>query len=126
LRDLGQAAQGELPFILQVPLLEAAQLADEAEAVGAAGVSLGAPRGSLPSPTGRLINGRLYGPSLFPIVLEAVSEINTLGIPIIAGGVSSSREVAALQEAGAGAIQLDYVIWQPGGLRNLLDRISSE
>ena len=117
LSALGGAAQGELPFILQLPLTEAAGLAREAVAAGAAAISLGPPRGALPAPSGRLVNGRLYGPGVFPLVLDAISRLRGMEFPIIAGGgVSSNAEADALREAGAAAVQLDYVLWRPGGM----------
>jgi dihydroorotate dehydrogenase (NAD+) catalytic subunit len=111
--DLIQAGLGELPIIARVPLeraLEVGQLAVEA---GAVAVSLGPPRGALPGPDGILVQGRLYGPSLFPGSLEAVRTLVTEGLPVIgAGGVYHRSQVEVMLEVGAMAVQLDTVLWR--------------
>jgi dihydroorotate dehydrogenase len=97
--------------------------------MGAAAVSLAAPRGMLPLPPrfvsagaplsangeGELVMGRLFGPSLFPRTLAVVHAAARLGLPVIGGGGVYKREQAeVLKEAGAMAVQLDAVLWRGG------------
>jgi dihydroorotate dehydrogenase (NAD+) catalytic subunit len=110
-----RAACGELPVIARLPVDQAAALAPAALAAGAAAVSLGAPRGTLPIPGGGFVQGRLYGPAIFPQALAAVRSLAQSGIPVIgAGGVYSQAQVEAMQAAGALAVQLDAMLWRTG------------
>jgi dihydroorotate dehydrogenase len=103
-----QAAIGELPVILRLPLEQADDLAHAAIEAGANAVSLGAPRGKL---TG--IQGRMYGPAVFPLALRAVEKLAETGLPVIAaGGVYQPEHVDAMLAAGAFAVQLDAVLWR--------------
>jgi len=111
--EIVSAAVGELPLVVNVPLNAAGEgwLARLA-GVGAAALSLGAPRGTLPVPGGRLVTGRLYGPALFPQALAALRTALAHGLPVIAGsGVYSQTDGEALLAAGAAAVQLDTVLW---------------
>lgn len=108
-----QAACGELPVIARLPLDQADALAPAALAAGAAAISLGAPRGVLPLPSGRLLEGRLYGPALFPQAMAAVRSLAQAGFPVIgAGGVYTPVHAQAMLAAGAFAVQLDAVLWR--------------
>jgi dihydroorotate dehydrogenase len=116
---LARTAAGELPLVVRLPLERARDLLDTAgmafSETGVAAVSLGPPRGSLPEPGRSMAHGRMYGPALFPLVLEVVQSIARLGIPVIAaGGVYSAQDVDALLTAGAMAVQLDAVLWKGG------------
>ena len=74
------------------------------------------PLAPTPSPQrrGGLIEGRLYGPSLFPQTLEAVHSAARMGLPVIgAGGVWKREQAQALIEAGALAVQMDASLWIP-------------
>jgi dihydroorotate dehydrogenase (NAD+) catalytic subunit len=106
--DFAQAALGELPTILRLPLEKAEELAPAVMEAGASAVSLGAPRGKLEG-----ISGRMYGPAVFPLALRAVEKLAGLGIPVIgAGGVYQAQDVNAMLEAGARAVQVDTVLWR--------------
>ena len=109
-----QAALGELPLVLHLPLNRAGEeWLSELAGLGVSALSLGAPRGSLPGPDGKRVNGRLYGPAIFPQTLAAVIEATRWGLPVIAGGgVYRKEQGEALLEAGAWAVQLDMVLWQ--------------
>jgi dihydroorotate dehydrogenase (NAD+) catalytic subunit len=116
---LAQAAVGELPVVVRLPLDRAKELLRRAGPAfleaGATAASLGPPRGALHDPKGSLVHGRLYGPSLYPLVLEILQYALRLGLPMIAaGGVYRSEEVEALLAAGAAAVQLDAVLWKGG------------
>lgn len=114
-KDLGQllrAAQGELPLITQLPLLRASQLMQMAAEAGIAAISLAPPRGALPAADGKLVNGRLYGPAIFPLALDTVRKLAALEIPIIgAGGIQTRSQGEAMLAAGASAVQVDVSLW---------------
>jgi dihydroorotate dehydrogenase (NAD+) catalytic subunit len=115
--ELALAAMGELSAIIRIPFERAdhTQLLDAVIEAGASAVSLAPPRGALPDEDGTLVAGRLYGPGLFPQALAKVAEIAGSGIPVIgSGGVYDRGNVEALLSAGAGAVQLDSVLWQGG------------
>jgi dihydroorotate dehydrogenase (NAD+) catalytic subunit len=108
-----QAASGELPVIVRLPLERSLELAGAVLEYGAAAVSLGPPRGALLDAGGERVSGRLYGPAIFPLALQAVSRLAEAGLPVIAsGGVYSSRDAEAMLAAGALAVQLDSVLWR--------------
>ena len=107
------AAQGELPLIVRLPLEQAGPLAMALAGSGVAALSLAAPRGALPGPGGGLAHGRLYGPAVLPIALNAVGAACLGGLPVIgAGGVFQPGDVGAMFAAGAAAVQLDVVLWR--------------
>jgi dihydroorotate dehydrogenase (NAD+) catalytic subunit len=117
---LVQAATGELPVIARLPLERAVELATWltghwAVADNVAALSLGPPRGLLPTSEGGLRSGRLYGPAVFPLALRVVRELSGFDIPVIGGGGVYRREQAeAMREAGAVAVQVDTVLWRGG------------
>ena len=112
-RAFVEAACGELPVIARLPVDQAVELAPAAIDAGAEVISLGAPRGVLPLSGGRLLEGRLYGPALFPQALAAVRSLAQTGAAVIgAGGVYSQAQVQVMLSAGALAVQLDSVLWR--------------
>ena len=111
------AVLGELPVIACLPLERAGDMAQALAGSGVSAFSLAAGRGILPGPAadGRLVSGRLYGPALLPLALAAVQDVAHSGVPVIgSGGVYTSKDAAAMQAAGAVAIQLDAVLWRGG------------
>jgi dihydroorotate dehydrogenase len=115
--EAAQAAGGELPLIVRIPLERAHELAEVLPALaqaGAAAVSLGPPRGALPGGDG-VIQGRVYGPGVYPLALAAVRRLAGGALPIIgAGGIYSRAQAEAMLSAGAMAVQLDAVLWRGG------------
>jgi dihydroorotate dehydrogenase (NAD+) catalytic subunit len=110
---LTRAACGELAVIVRLPLDAPGELAEAAVAAGAAAVSLGPPRGALLNSQGEIVSGRLYGPALFPLALQAVKRLTTLGLTVIgSGGIYSQRDVDVMLAAGAVAVQLDAALWR--------------
>lgn len=108
-----RAASGELPVIVRLPLERSVELAELVMESGAAAVSLGPPRGALPDAGGERVLGRLYGPAIFPLALQAVNRLAAAGLPVIGGGgVYSAQDAAAMLAAGAIAVQLDSVLWR--------------
>ena len=111
-RQLVQAALGEMILIVRLPFEQAVDLGVLAVQAGAAAVSLGAPRGALPGPDGKPVEGRLYGPAVFPQALHLTRQLAGLGLPVIAGGgVYSGQDARVLLEAGAVGVQLDASLW---------------
>ncbi len=118
--EFTQAAIGELPAIVRLPLEQSDELAQVVIEAGATAISLGAPRGYLKN-----INGRMYGPSVFPLALRAVEKLAGLNIPIIgAGGVYQPKDVESMLGAGALAVQVDAILWRGGFLTRTDSRIS--
>ena len=110
---LVQAAVGELPVIASLPAGRLAEIGPLLRESGVAAVSLAPERGALPGPDGRLVRGRLYGPGLLPAALSAVETAVRLGLPVIGGGgVYSPADAAAMQAAGALAVQIDTAFWR--------------
>lgn len=111
-----QAAGGELPVILRLPMEHCVDLAPRAMSAGASAISLAPPRGSIPHPEGGLVQGRTYGPSVFPLAIRVVQELSQLSVPTIgSGGLYSQGNVDAMLAAGAMAIQLDSIVWRGAG-----------
>ena len=119
--EMAQAAIGELPVILRLPLevvMGVHRRSRTLEAVGKTGVSaisLAPPRGAIAIEDGSTVTGRLYGPAQLPLVLAAVSSLAGLDLPVIAaGGVYAKGDIQTLLRAGAMAVQLDTVLWRGG------------
>lgn len=118
---LARAAVGELPVIMRLPLDRAADLADALTSLLGkpflTALSLGPPRGVLPGLEKGHIQGRLYGPAVFPLALAAVHAVAETGWPVIGGGgVYSTPQAEAMLAAGAMAVQLDAVYWRGGNI----------
>jgi len=114
-----RAAAGELPVIVRLPFEQAVQLAPAVVEAGAAAISLSPPRGTLlvanKSGSPHLVEGRLYGPSVYPLALAAVRAITARGLPVIgAGGIYTVEQARAMLASGALAVQLDGIIWKEG------------
>jgi len=104
---------GELPLIFCLPSEQILSLGPRLIDGGADAISIAAPRGALPASSGALIEGRLFGPSLFSQSLEIVYSAAKLGLPIIgAGGVYSKENAETMLLVGAWAVQMDSVLWR--------------
>jgi dihydroorotate dehydrogenase (NAD+) catalytic subunit len=112
-----EAAFGELPLVVSLPLTQAGESwLKELPGLGVSAINLSAPRGSLPTDTGRPVSGRLFGPGLLPQALAAVQAVRRLGVQIIAGaGIFRRQDAQAALDAGAYAVQLDGVVWRGWG-----------
>jgi dihydroorotate dehydrogenase len=111
--DLVCAAVGELPIFVAIPLNKIdLEFIGLLPSLGAAGVVISAPRGSL-TIGNKVVSGRLYGPALFPQLLQAVVDLKDVGLPVIAGsGIFSFQQGEAALSAGASAVQFDGMLWQ--------------
>ena len=111
--QLMEAAFGELPIILclsseQIPLLEES-LSD----INPSALHLTEPRGTLPDPTGRLVSGRLYGPGIFPTMLNAARGLIDTGHPLIVnGGIFDPSQAKILLDMGVSAVGLGSALWK--------------
>ncbi|GAB4579163.1 MAG: hypothetical protein Fur0022_19010 [Anaerolineales bacterium] len=108
LNEVIQAARGELPLIVRLSPESAlpSVLPDV--------ISLAPPRGTLPvGATETFGEGRLFGPGVLPLVLQALRGWKGVGLPIIAGGgVYHPAQAEAFLRAGAVAVQLDLCLWR--------------
>jgi dihydroorotate dehydrogenase len=110
-------SRGELPLIASLPSEQVLRVGARAVEHGAAAVSIAAPRGTL-TEDGKMISGRLFGPSLFPLTMDVVKSAAKAGIPIIgAGGVAALEQARAIIEAGAIGAQMDFALWLPGQMK---------
>lgn len=116
-----QAAVGELPVILRLPLESVLSihgrtpLLEVITSRGISAVSLAPPRGTVADRDGSLVSGRLYGPAQGPLVLTVVKHLVGLFPAVIAGGgIYTCTDVDILLAAGAMAVQLDTVLWSGG------------
>ena len=127
-------------FIVRVPFENVDILAPALAEEGADCLTLTAPpRGLLPTgdnDTGEgmlYMQGRLYGPAMFPLLLQHLSTwCRALEIPVIAcGGISSPEDAQACLDLGAKAVQIDTQLWRDPGLlpqiaQALIDRQQEE
>jgi dihydroorotate dehydrogenase (NAD+) catalytic subunit len=105
----------ELPLWVKLPLARAAVLAPAACEAGAVGLVVG----QAPAGAGGSVQGGVYGPLVFPLMLAALREVAALGLPaalIACGGVHTSEQVEQALTAGASAVQIDSAVWVEPGL----------
>jgi dihydroorotate dehydrogenase len=115
-----EMSAGELPLIINVPSDQFLRLGPRLLELGAAALSMGAPRGSLSS-KGSFVSGRLYGPGLYPAALDLVRAAARIRIPVVgAGGIFSSADATSMLAAGALAVQVDALLWLPGANKKSL------
>lgn len=104
---------GELPLIFSLPPEQVLSLGPRLMRGGAAAISMAAPRGAVMR-GGKLIHGRIYGPSLLPKSLEIVHSAARAGLPIIgSGGVWTPSAAEEMLAAGALAAAMDAGQWLP-------------
>ena len=104
------------PVLVRIPMQGAFTLAEVAADVGAGALVVCAPpRGvAHDSRSGKLVGGRIYGPTVKPIVLNLVGQLarRIQDVPIIgAGGIHSKQDARDYIEAGARAVQVDSATW---------------
>lgn len=113
MRDLCQAAQGELAIIASIPMERALELSEEALGAGAAAISLGPSRGTMIDGEGELTQGRLYGKSQFPRALHVAQQLAKAKVPVIGGnGIFDVEDAKLMLAAGALAVRLDTALWK--------------
>ena len=111
-RNILAAAQGEKPFFVDLPLDQVnREMLGLIQESAASGVVLSGPRGRLLN-NGKWVNGRLYGPALYPQVISVLHTLRRLNRPIIVGcGVSSIEQGEQLLGLGVEGVQLDLLLW---------------
>lgn len=108
---------GELPLWVKLPLDRATEMAGPAAEAGASGLVIGsAPPGAtlVADSAPWLLQGGMYGPATFPLMLNALARVAALGLPtalIACGGIHTLAQAQAALAAGAQALQLDAVAW---------------
>lgn len=105
---------GELPLIFALPHEQVLSLGPRLMEGGASAVSLASPRGAVYSQDGKLITGRMFGPSLFPRSLDVVRSAAMIGLSVIgSGGVWTDADAESMLKAGAMAVETDAQLWVP-------------
>jgi dihydroorotate dehydrogenase len=111
------SALGELPLIVKLPMDRANELVPHLSFEPTLIFSLGPPRGALPGADGKLVQGRLYGPALFPYSLGVSKRLVEQGCIVIgAGGIYRREDILAMLASGVAAVMLDAVLWRNGNL----------
>jgi dihydroorotate dehydrogenase (NAD+) catalytic subunit len=115
------AAEGDLPVIVRIPFGRVDELAPLLVEEGASALTLTAPprvvlppEQETPNENLRLYRGRMYGPAVYPMLLEILTRWGRkLPVPIIAcGGIQSSQQALTCLNLGATAVQIDAVLWR--------------
>lgn len=106
-------AAWELPVLVRVPVTTDLRTIGTILEAGPAALVLGPPRGSMMNSRGEIQSGTLYGPHLFPLLLESLKAILVeYSTPVIAGaGIYRSDQIQLLFRLGVMAVQLDTVLW---------------
>jgi dihydroorotate dehydrogenase (NAD+) catalytic subunit len=119
----------EKPFLVRLPMLDAYEIAEACADAGAGALVVCAPpRGTARDPhSKRLVQGRVYGALLKPMILRMVGVLRRRidnSVPIIgAGGIHNPQDARDYLDAGAVAVQLDSLLWiQP----KLVERIARD
>ncbi len=127
----------DLPLWVKLPLARAAELAPlcvQQEAVGlviggAVGdITVNEPVDSETVPSDLVRKGSLYGPVVFPRMLNALQQVAQLRLDcalIACGGIYTADHVKQALAAGAQAVQIDSAIWvEPGFPQRLLEQVN--
>jgi dihydroorotate dehydrogenase (NAD+) catalytic subunit len=110
---VSSATEAHLPILAHLPIGVDEEVALAAIQAGAVALTLGPPRGTMHTPEGGLITGRLYGRSIFPLALQSLIRlVDCVDRPVLGGGGIYTREhVDIMIAAGAAGVQLDAVMW---------------
>jgi|GEM_PF-835366 len=112
-------AATELPILAKLDWDNALEIAPSCVSAGANALVIARPPRVAQMVEGKIWHGRLYAPSVKPIVLEKLLEIKNLGLdaPLIAcGGVHYAQDAADFIAAGASAVEVDSAVWVVGSL----------
>jgi dihydroorotate dehydrogenase (NAD+) catalytic subunit len=113
LESLLESAAGELPIIVYLSPDQIPILLESLKILNPAAVHLGPPRGTLPNRAGELVTGRLYGPALFPVMLQALKTLVDANLrPIVYGGISTQHQAQTLLDNGAMGVSLGEALWR--------------
>lgn len=107
--------EGDLPVWVKLPLASAVGWATGMVQAGACGLVVGqAPRGQLPHASGQMVAGSLYGPLVFGLVLDVVSQVAAQGLAaslMACGGIHTGDQLRSALDAGCQAVQVDSALW---------------
>lgn len=107
----------ELPLLAKLDLDNALEVAPSCVSAGASALVIARPPRVAQMLEGKTWYGRLYSPTVKPIVLEKLLRIRALAldVPLIAcGGVHSALDLRDFLTAGASAVQVDSAVWVLG------------
>ncbi len=109
------ARQTDLPIWVKLRLELAEAWAGAMVDAGANALVLGqAPRGQLVALDGTVVDGALFGPLTFGLMLPALRAVAQMGLPaalIACGGIHTPNQLEQALAAGAHAIQVDSAFW---------------
>jgi dihydroorotate dehydrogenase len=118
------ALASDLPVWVKVPLDVARAWAGSLVERGANGLVIGqAVRGELASEQGAVVNGVLYGPLTFALMLPVLRAVAQLQLPaalIACGGIHTAEQMWGALDAGASAVQIESALWVEPALPNWL------
>ncbi|MEW5959635.1 MAG: dihydroorotate dehydrogenase [Chloroflexota bacterium] len=103
-----------LPVLVKLPLETALNLARPASAASADALVIGSPLpGAALAATGEWLSGPVFGPMLHSLTLHCLRVVRNLTeLPLVAvGGIHTLADAQALLQAGAGAVQLDSLVF---------------
>lgn len=128
--------RSDLPIWVKLPIEEVTPLAPVAVEAGAAGIVIGRPplgtlvrsqavgqSGTNAAATPALLNGELFGPSIFPLMMRALVDLVQLALPtaiIACGGIHTVAQAEQVLAVGATALQLDSAVWIEPGIAGLI------
>jgi len=131
----------DMPVWVKLPLQRATALAPVAVDAGAVALVVGQPpMGTLPYHGLRstaeeakpmaFVQGALYGPQLFPLMLTALVAVAQLALPtalIACGGIHTVAQAEQALAAGATALQIDSALWiEPGLPQRIAQALASK
>jgi dihydroorotate dehydrogenase (NAD+) catalytic subunit len=113
LPSIMEASLGELPIILCLSPEQVSMLKDVMIDLHPFALHLVEPRGTFPDQNGGFVSGRLYGPAIFPLMLQTAQKLLESGHRLIVnGGVFEGWQATALLKAGVWAVGLGSTLWQ--------------
>lgn len=112
LADFMTAVEGELPAVACLSPEQLPVMLPTLQELNPIALHLTQPRGTLPNAEGDLVTGRLYGPAVFPIMLNAAREAVKTGLPVIVdGGIVEPSQAQALLGLGVLAVGFGSTLW---------------
>lgn len=112
-KSLCTAAVGKIPLVVDIPIsYPNFQVFEKLDLSNMLAISLSAPRGAMVSKNQKLIEGRLFGPGLFPQSLLALRRALDQTLPVIlSGGIDSFHKAKEVLGMGAAVVKLDLPFW---------------